>query len=82
MTSFSEHQEKLPDLIGVQEEFATPFNKGFWVPEGKIEENEIATYPKGHVYTVQKKAWMDARVWHFYLRSVLAHFGSLSSTCR
>ncbi|KAG4228277.1 hypothetical protein PC116_g23364 [Phytophthora cactorum] len=31
------------------------------VPGGKIEENEIATCPKGHVYTVQKKAWMDAR---------------------
>ncbi|KAG2776141.1 hypothetical protein Pcac1_g13481 [Phytophthora cactorum] len=37
------------------------------VPGGKIEENEIATCPKGHVYTVQKKAWMDARVWHFYI---------------
>ncbi|KAG3201665.1 hypothetical protein PC128_g3742 [Phytophthora cactorum] len=25
----------------------------------------------GHIYTVQKKAWMDSRVWRFYLRSLL-----------
>ncbi|ETN21910.1 hypothetical protein PPTG_21163 [Phytophthora nicotianae INRA-310] len=25
----------------------------------------------GHVYAVQKKAWMDKRVWAFYLRSLL-----------
>ncbi|KAG2802718.1 hypothetical protein JG687_00013831 [Phytophthora cactorum] len=42
------------------------------VPGGKIEENETASYPKCYVYTVQKKTWMDARVWHFYLRSLLA----------
>ncbi|KAE8997306.1 hypothetical protein PR003_g19713 [Phytophthora rubi] len=40
-------------------------------PRGTIEQTELPTYPKGHVYTVQKKAWMDARVWLFYLRSLL-----------
>ncbi|KAE9129244.1 hypothetical protein PF005_g5206 [Phytophthora fragariae] len=29
------------------------------------------TYPKGHVYTFQKKAWMDGRVLLIYLRSLL-----------
>ncbi|OWZ06406.1 hypothetical protein PHMEG_00021345 [Phytophthora megakarya] len=36
-----------------------------------IENQELLTYPEGHVYTVQSKAWMDARVWKFYLRSIL-----------
>ncbi|KAE9240874.1 hypothetical protein PF002_g9542 [Phytophthora fragariae] len=40
-------------------------------PGGKIEQSELQTYPKGHVYTVQKKEWMDSRVWLFYLRSLL-----------
>ncbi|GMF54287.1 unnamed protein product [Phytophthora fragariaefolia] len=36
---------------------------------GTIEKDELPPYPKGHVYTVLTKAWMDARVWKFYLRS-------------
>ncbi|KAJ8528689.1 hypothetical protein ON010_g14641 [Phytophthora cinnamomi] len=33
---------------------------------GTIERDELPTYPKGHVYTVQTKAWIDSRVWEFY----------------
>ncbi|KAG3161856.1 hypothetical protein PC128_g20722 [Phytophthora cactorum] len=40
-------------------------------PNETIERDELPTYPKGHIYTVQKKAWMDSRVWRFYLRSLL-----------
>ncbi|OWZ10000.1 hypothetical protein PHMEG_00017212 [Phytophthora megakarya] len=40
-------------------------------PNGTIEKVELPTYPKGHVYTVQTKAWMDSRVWKLYLRSLL-----------
>ncbi|KAG3079098.1 hypothetical protein PC121_g7092 [Phytophthora cactorum] len=40
-------------------------------PNGTIERDELPTYPKGHIYTVQKKARMDSRVWRFYLRSLL-----------
>ncbi|POM75176.1 Hypothetical protein PHPALM_7757 [Phytophthora palmivora] len=40
-------------------------------PNGTIEKEELPTYPKGHVYTVQTKAWMDARVWKLYIRSLL-----------
>ncbi|OWZ02394.1 hypothetical protein PHMEG_00026056 [Phytophthora megakarya] len=36
-----------------------------------IDNQELPTYPEGHVYTVQSKAWMDAWVWKFYLRSLL-----------
>ncbi|KAG3194980.1 hypothetical protein PC128_g8849 [Phytophthora cactorum] len=42
-------------------------------PDGKIEQEELDTYPKGIIYTVQKKAWMDSRVWEFYVRSFLAN---------
>ncbi|RHY99467.1 hypothetical protein DYB31_014106 [Aphanomyces astaci] len=40
-------------------------------PSGRIESSEIPTFPAGHFYAVQDKAWMDARVWKQFLRSVL-----------
>ncbi|KAG6964896.1 hypothetical protein JG687_00005710 [Phytophthora cactorum] len=40
-------------------------------PNGTIEQDELPTYPKGHFCAVQKKAWMDSRVWAFYLPSLL-----------
>ncbi|RHY46656.1 hypothetical protein DYB30_003180 [Aphanomyces astaci] len=36
-------------------------------PGGPIETNEVPTYPAGHVYVVQKEAWMDYRVWRICL---------------
>ncbi|RHZ41466.1 hypothetical protein DYB31_013688 [Aphanomyces astaci] len=36
-------------------------------PGGPIETNEVPTYPAGHVYAVQKEAWMDYRVWRICL---------------
>ncbi|KAH9154742.1 hypothetical protein AeRB84_003203 [Aphanomyces euteiches] len=41
------------------------------VPGGRIEKNEIPTYPSRHSYAVQENAWMDRAVWPFYLREVL-----------
>ncbi|RLO11337.1 hypothetical protein DYB28_010349 [Aphanomyces astaci] len=41
------------------------------VPGGRIEANEFSTFPAGHSYAVQEKAWMDGRVWKTYLRTVL-----------
>ncbi|KAH9100765.1 hypothetical protein Ae201684P_006959 [Aphanomyces euteiches] len=40
-------------------------------PGGRIETNEVPTYPQGHVYAVQENAWMDNEVWPKYLREVL-----------
>ncbi|RHY67047.1 hypothetical protein DYB38_010291 [Aphanomyces astaci] len=40
-------------------------------PGGPIERNEFDSFPIGHYYAVQDSAWMDERVWAFYLRSVL-----------
>ncbi|RLN99216.1 hypothetical protein DYB28_013874, partial [Aphanomyces astaci] len=40
-------------------------------PGGRIETNEVPTFPEGHFYAVHEKAWMDARVWKQFLRSVL-----------
>ncbi|KAH9129887.1 hypothetical protein AeMF1_000050 [Aphanomyces euteiches] len=54
--------EKLPILFIV---------KG--TPGGFIERQEVATYPRGHVYVVQENAWMDARVWAIYLREWLLY---------
>ena len=28
---------------------------------GEIEDTELGAYPPGHLYCVQKKAWMDRR---------------------
>ncbi|KAH9088220.1 hypothetical protein Ae201684P_015555 [Aphanomyces euteiches] len=41
-------------------------------PGGRIEKHELPTYPTGHAYAVQPKAWMDSRVWPMYLREVLS----------
>ncbi|KAH9131932.1 hypothetical protein AeRB84_021511, partial [Aphanomyces euteiches] len=40
-------------------------------PGGKIEADEIPSYPDGHVYAVQEEAWMDERVWQVYLQYLL-----------
>ncbi|RHY81185.1 hypothetical protein DYB35_012205 [Aphanomyces astaci] len=40
-------------------------------PDGRMESKEVPTFPAGHFYAVQEKAWMDARVWKQFLRSVL-----------
>ncbi|KAH9100348.1 hypothetical protein LEN26_015934 [Aphanomyces euteiches] len=42
-------------------------------PGGRIETHEVPTYPSGHVYCVQDKAWMDGIVWRSYLRRVLSN---------
>jgi hypothetical protein len=39
---------------------------------GVIERTEFDEFPMGHYYAVQNKAWMDGRVWAFYLRRLLA----------
>ncbi|RHX98752.1 hypothetical protein DYB36_012106, partial [Aphanomyces astaci] len=39
------------------------------VPGGRIDE--LSTFPPGHHYVVQERAWMDKRVWAAYLRDVL-----------
>ncbi|RQM30831.1 hypothetical protein B5M09_013185 [Aphanomyces astaci] len=41
------------------------------MPGGLIEKNEFDDFPIGHHYAVQECAWMDARVWVYYLRSLL-----------
>ncbi|KAK1929095.1 Tigger transposable element-derived protein 4 [Phytophthora citrophthora] len=43
-------------------------------PGGCIETTELPTYPKGHLYTVPRKGWMDSRVWPKVLREVMSHF--------
>ncbi|RQM20160.1 hypothetical protein B5M09_010821 [Aphanomyces astaci] len=40
---------------------------------GCSESSIISTFPAGHFYAVQDKAWMDARMWKQFLRSVLHH---------
>ncbi|RHY39562.1 hypothetical protein DYB30_000467 [Aphanomyces astaci] len=40
-------------------------------PGGRIETSELPTYPSGHFYAVQGKAWMDNTVWKSYLRDLL-----------
>ncbi|KAH9151337.1 hypothetical protein AeRB84_006025, partial [Aphanomyces euteiches] len=40
-------------------------------PGGKIEADEIHSYPDGHVYAVQEEAWMDERAWQVYLQYLL-----------
>ncbi|RHY85764.1 hypothetical protein DYB35_011313 [Aphanomyces astaci] len=41
-------------------------------PGGRIDTNEFPSYPAGHYYAVQNKAWMDSGVWQQYLWFVLA----------
>ncbi|RHZ26065.1 hypothetical protein DYB37_011187 [Aphanomyces astaci] len=36
-------------------------------PGGPIDSHELATYPSGQYYEVQKSGWMDGRVWRTYL---------------
>ncbi len=38
---------------------------------GRIEEGELATYPSGHLYCVQPKAWMDRARWDVYMVEIL-----------
>ncbi|RHY50880.1 hypothetical protein DYB38_009262 [Aphanomyces astaci] len=40
-------------------------------PNGRIDSKEVPTFPAGHFYGAQEKAWMDARVWKQFLCSVL-----------
>ncbi|RHY03086.1 hypothetical protein DYB25_005987 [Aphanomyces astaci] len=42
-------------------------------PGGRIETSELPQFPRGHVYAVQQKAWMDNTVWNYYLRTLLAN---------
>ena len=39
---------------------------------GRIEQSELDTYPPGHMYCVQPKAWMDRTRWDAYLTEMLA----------
>ncbi|KUF98716.1 Dimodular nonribosomal peptide synthase [Phytophthora nicotianae] len=48
-------------------------------PNGIIEKEELPTYPEGHIYTVQTKAWMDTRLWRIYLRVLLQQHITQSS---
>ncbi|KAF0683163.1 Aste57867_24756 [Aphanomyces stellatus] len=40
-------------------------------PGGLIERSEFESFPMGHFYAVQESAWMDERVWTYYLESLL-----------
>ncbi|RQM20396.1 hypothetical protein B5M09_011746 [Aphanomyces astaci] len=40
-------------------------------PGRRIKTSELPTYPSGHFYAVQGKAWMDNTVWKSYLRDLL-----------
>ncbi|RHZ08639.1 hypothetical protein DYB26_014715 [Aphanomyces astaci] len=42
-------------------------------PGGRFETSELPLFPRGHVYAVQQKAWMDNTVWNYYLRTLLAN---------
>jgi hypothetical protein len=42
-------------------------------PGGTIDDNELATYPAGHYYQVQRNAWMDGRIWADYLSRALEY---------
>ena len=48
-------------------------------PGGTIDANELATYPDGHFYQVQKNAWMDRRIWADYLSRVIEYTIFLST---
>ena len=43
-------------------------------PGGRIDTHEVPTFPPGHYYFMQSKAWMDAEVWRQYLWFVLAEY--------
>ena len=40
---------------------------------GRIEEGELETYPAGHLYCVQPKAWMDRIRWDVYIVDMLGY---------
>jgi hypothetical protein len=40
---------------------------------GRIEQSELDTYPPGHLYAVQPKAWMDRQRWDLYLAEMLPY---------
>ncbi|KAJ0392002.1 hypothetical protein P43SY_003546 [Pythium insidiosum] len=40
---------------------------------GSIDMKELATYTKGHFYTVQTNAWMDNVGWEFYVKDLLQY---------
>ncbi|KAF0739538.1 hypothetical protein Ae201684_004720 [Aphanomyces euteiches] len=42
-------------------------------PGGQIEKEELPTFPSGHVYAVQERAWMDESVWLYYLEELLKY---------
>jgi DDE superfamily endonuclease len=42
-------------------------------PAGIIESQELPTYPPDHFYAVQENAWMDARTWEIYVKTVLRY---------
>ncbi|KAF0715573.1 Aste57867_3312 [Aphanomyces stellatus] len=41
-------------------------------PGGRIDTKELPSFPFGHYYAVQNKAWMDSSVWQQYPWFVLA----------
>ncbi|RHY72512.1 hypothetical protein DYB34_010111 [Aphanomyces astaci] len=53
--------EKLPILFVIKGQ-----------PGGHIDNKELPTFPSGHYYAMQSKAWMDAHIWRQYLWWVLA----------
>ncbi|KAH9181619.1 hypothetical protein AeNC1_016405, partial [Aphanomyces euteiches] len=52
------------------------------VEDGLIDQFEVNTYPKPHMYVVQTKAWMDSRVWEIYLTQLLTKYLSEPSLYR
>ncbi|RHZ33931.1 hypothetical protein DYB37_013298, partial [Aphanomyces astaci] len=47
--SHARHGLKLPILFIIKDE-----------PGGLIQKSKFKTYPSGHYYAIQKKAWMEA----------------------
>ena len=44
---------------------------------GRIDAGELETYPPGHLYCVQPKAWMDRIRWDEYLVEMLGYIRSI-----
>ncbi|KAH9142204.1 hypothetical protein AeRB84_013706 [Aphanomyces euteiches] len=38
---------------------------------GYLEQDELREYPQGHLYFVQKNAWMDNEGWKYFLRELM-----------
>ncbi|RHY27050.1 hypothetical protein DYB32_007085 [Aphanomyces invadans] len=60
--SVRSNDEKLPNLFILKGQ-----------PGGSIDKRELPTFPPGHMYVVQENAWMDTRVWEFYLTELLKY---------